>query len=121
MSYDIYCEIDTGGEKPFAIGDYNINYTSNVAEMYYLAIPKKRYIPVLKEERGGLWSLEGMQCAQAIPIIKEAIVYFVKNRTELEKLNPSNGWGNYKGALKMLENILEMCIDHPKATLRIDA
>lgn len=34
------------------------------------------------------------------------------------KLNPSNGWGDYKGLVEFVEEYLEACKKYPEATIR---
>jgi hypothetical protein len=36
----------------------------------------------------------------------------------LEVLNPTNGWGDARGAVTYLWDLERMCEAHPKATLR---
>jgi hypothetical protein len=35
------------------------------------------------------------------------------------KMNPSNKWGNYKGALKVLEDLYNACVENTHATIII--
>ena len=104
MSYDTYMQVDTGRERVDV--DYAGNYTSNVSVMWLRALDGKL-----------LYELEGLSGELAVPLLVAAVQYFRENMGEMQKLNPSNGWGNAEGALKYLESILKMCEKHPKAFL----
>ena len=126
MSYDTSIIIDTGGEYPAEVEDIG-NYTSNVSEMYRLAMPgpyagggKYDGVKDLGEERVGLPGISGLQCTQAAEILRLGIVYMEEHRKELIKLEPENGWGSYQGALDYLRKIHDACVRHPKATLAVN-
>lgn len=38
---------------------------------------------------------------------------------EYKKLNPSNGWGSYEGAIRFLKNVLHECKKRPLAIIRV--
>lgn len=38
----------------------------------------------------------------------------------LKALNPTNGWGTYKGFMALLHKILSSCIEFPEAVIEID-
>jgi len=83
------------------------NYTYNVRPMYSLA------------GIDGLYSLCGMRGHEAAPILDKAIAHMEANRAAHEKLNPSNGWGDYTGALNFLRKIRTGCGDYPNAYLSV--
>ena len=106
MSYDVNLMINTGIEEHEVVDCGN--YTYNVSAMYYKAF------------RGdGLKTIDGMKAGDAISFLKEAIIYFIEHEDELKLLNPENGWGDYEGALRYLQNILVECKLHPACTVRI--
>jgi len=78
---------------------YEGNITYNLAPMYYKAI----------DEDLGLEKLQGMSCKEALPIIEKAIKDMIEKKEEYEKLNPSNGWGTYKGLLDTFKKIRNVC------------
>lgn len=77
------------------IGDEDFNYTYNVSNMWYAALPEK-----------GICTHYGMTGAQAEVPLLLIYNYMVMHRKELEKFNPSNGWGDYYGALKFVHNLI---------------
>jgi len=107
MSWDVSMVIDTGGEEPATVADCG-NYTYNVADMYYLAMPS-----------GGLCGLDGLSGEAALPVINGGLKYMTENANELRKLNPKNGWGSYDGAVKFLTGIRDACVLHPKAFVEV--
>jgi len=109
MSYDVYLAIDTGGEELTSVGE-SFNYTYNCAPMFCKAF---------KEKEIGLNVLHNKLAKEAALLLRNAIIYMQDHPKEMNKLNPSNGWGHYDTALEFLEGILTECLKHPKATVRI--
>lgn len=50
-----------------------------------------------------------------VPYLASGFEKLISQRTELEKLNPSNGWGNYDGLVKFVLHLMVACIEHPEA------
>ena len=107
MSYDVYMVVDTGGTEPAYVTESR-NYTYNVSPMFRAALGGK-----------GLNDLQGLSGAEAAVKLTSALAFMVGHRDEMVALNPENGWGDYNGALRFLEGILEDCLKHPKAQVRI--
>lgn len=106
MSYDVWLEVDTGGEHPHRISEY-FEPTYNLAPMFALALGI------------GLRDLTGKTGAEAQPILRRGIAAMEADPAPFEALNPSNGWGSYAGALKFLKLFLAECEAHPKAVVHI--
>lgn len=111
MSHDAWLEIDTGGPELAyltAIG----NYTRNVSPMWHKAMT----VAAGKD----MWidDTEGMTGAEASQLFLLAAKHMVNNPDDYTPMNPENGWGNYKGALKFLEQCAEQCARNPKAIIR---
>lgn len=108
MSYDISLEIDTGGPEPATICDIG-NYTSNVSAMWRRAIGMS------------LSQLHGMTCKDAETILGPAVAHISDpaNAAEYMAMNPKNGWGDHHGAKCYLNDLLDGCRRHPKATISI--
>ena len=83
MSYDM------------SIGDDDFNYTYNVADMWYAAIPKK-----------GIRAHYGMTGEEALKPLTKIYSYMVVNSNELRKLEPKNGWGSFDGALDFVHGLI---------------
>jgi len=125
MSYDVSIIINTGGETMSVVFEVG-NYTSNVGEMYHLAIPDE-YPGGGKydgegdaEPRSGLPGISGLRCDNAAKILSKAINYMLANRDELIELEPDNGWGSFAGAINYLRTVLSACEKHPIATIAIN-
>lgn len=108
MSWDFWMSIDAGGTEPAVVRD-DINYTYNVSPMYLDAI----------DHDDGIGGLNGMTGEQCIPILRDAIKRMEDDPAKYQAMNPENGWGDYRGALEVLRDLLSWCIDVPKATMRI--
>jgi hypothetical protein len=106
MSYDIWMEIDTGGEHPASVCESS-NMTSNVSPMWAKALG----FP--------LADLDGVRGYKALPDLRRAIAHMEDHPTAYRELNPENGWGDTESALKFLREILAMCVAHPMAQIRI--
>lgn len=111
MSYDFY--IDGNYCQECKRGDTiaERNYTSNVSGMWYAAID------------GGLiqWGYEKgpVLLGDIASKLESGVKHMRANEEALVKLEPSNGWGNYKGALDVLEWLLGYSRTNPGAYLRI--
>ena len=110
MSYDVWLEIDTGGEHPHSLTEcYSPTY--NLGPMFRLALSGD-------EQGEGVPDWNGMFASELISKLREAIAAMEDDPAKFKRLNPENGWGNYEGALNFLSEILRQCIQHPKATVR---
>lgn len=74
----------------------DINYTSNVAPMFRLALGKN-----------GIKQLNDLGREECIELLQDGIKDMEENPETYNKLNPENGWGNYKGALNVFVKILD--------------
>lgn len=114
MSYDVDLVIDTGGEYPPRVVEVG-NYTWNVRPMHVLAFA------AAGRENSGVQELDGMACIDARPLLETAVAHMddPSNRETYEKLNPSNGWGDFEGAREFLRRIMQACVEHPKCSIRV--
>lgn len=114
MSYDVYLRINTGIDDTTVVDCGN--YTGNIWEMYENAIPA-----VKEGIRGGLHRLHDMKAENTLSLLQKAVQLMQDDKVFYRKFNPDNGWGNYEGALKFLQNILEQCEIHPACTVYLSA
>ena len=89
----------------------DVNYTSNVGEMFCLAFDRWT--------EDGIRYLHGRTGEFCLHALKDAHAYFVANKEELEKLNPDNGWGSYEGAFRLLKTLLTAAEENPNSTFQI--
>lgn len=69
-----------------------------------------------------LWRPEEIGVAIAkdnIDNLRRSLAYFYLSYKELEKLNPSNGWGDLDGLIKVTRHYLEACIAFPDAEIEV--
>lgn len=82
------------------------NYTCNVWKMYYDAWDKvKDTLNFPCYENVEDWK-DAIQLEQyySIPTLKAMIKQLKDNPEHYKQMNPDNGWGDYEGAIKFLEN-----------------
>lgn len=90
------------------IGPIDFDYTYNVAPMWY-----DRYTK-------GIRTHYGMTGEEAIPVLWGLYNHMVENKERLEIMNPTNGWGDYEGALRFVAALLDASILNPKEVWKGD-
>ena len=93
----------------FVVKD-GLNYTSNVAPMFF------------SEEvfgKDGIRSIDRMAGFEAIPILLKALDGLRSDPHKFKEMNPNNGWGDYEGAVRLIENLIEWCRDERYAQFDI--
>lgn len=108
MSYDFCMTIDTGGEEPATV-ESGLNITYNVAPMFVRAF----------KFNNGIHLVNGIKGKDASNLISLAIGEMERDADAYVEMEPKNKWGTYRGALSLLQNLLEWCKRHPKAKLEI--
>ena len=106
MSYDIHLVIDTGGEYAARVTECR-SPTYNLGPMFALALGHP------------IRDLAGQLAKDVTPTLQAAIKSMKAKPAKFKKLNPANGWGSYEGAVSSLEWLLEVCKEHPLATVEI--
>ncbi len=106
MSWDVHLEIDTGGAEPATVQDLG-NMTWNVGIMYAEALGH-----CFRE-------LDGVLCSDALGRLLNGVTDMAARKEFYDQMNPPNGWGNREGAVKFLDELVQACLDHPKATIRV--
>lgn len=110
MSYDIslYLTVDTGGPEPLEVCVADIgNYTSNAARMWGLALGYS------------LGELADRNAGDSLPVLTAAVDRMTADPAAYRALEPSNGWGDYEGALAYLTALRDACLVHPRAQIHI--
>jgi hypothetical protein len=110
MSYDIslYLDVDTGGPEPLTVCVADIgNYTVNVARMWTEALGHS------------LGDLKDQPAGASLPALRLAVDQMLARPDYYRAMEPSNGWGDYEGALAYLTALRDACLVHPKAVIRI--
>lgn len=104
MSLDIYLSIDD--ETVF---DQNI--THNLGKM---ADAAGLYYPIWRPEEVGI-----SKASQLIEPLRAGLAQMCERPSHFEQFNASNGWGLYEHFLPWLARLLEACITHPDAAIRV--
>jgi len=104
MSYDVYLEIDTGGEESALLTEWN--YTSNCAAMWTAAGAPIR-------------DFHGKPASECAVILRAAIDTMRADPARFRAMDPPNGWGSYETLLPALEGLLSQMVNHPKATVSV--
>ena len=108
MSWDFWMEVDVGGDCREDLS-YEASYTYNVSPMYYDAFTHP----------GGIRALDGLEGKYCQPRLRKAINKMRSNPEHYQEMNPENGWGNYDGAVALLEKLERWCKASPEAILRV--
>lgn len=114
MSLDIYLDapaVDTGAEHPYCADLYSANITHNLGAM---ADEAGLYKPLWRPDENGI-----TVAGQLIEPLKAGIAAMKAEPARFKKLEPENKWGTFTAFLPWLENLLDACERHPKATVRV--
>lgn len=105
MSWDVWGEIDTGGESPAHVTDY-FNYTHNTNRMLRAV--------------GIDWDhLRGKPLAAVCEVMTLGINRLKQQPETFRAWNPPNGWGDYDSLIEVLTRIVTAFERHPKAVLGV--
>lgn len=55
----------------------------------------------------------------ALMLIGASTILFIKDPARFKKLNPENGWGDYKGFIEFVRAYLEACSENPDAVVSV--
>jgi len=88
---------------------YSANITHNLGSMaalagIYTCLWRPEEINITKAKQLIQPLKEGLNLLKAVP-------------EKFKACNPKNGWGNYEGLVKFVENYLNACIEYPDATV----
>lgn len=110
MGLDIWLKIqvDTGGAESYTCELYSAGITHNVNSMW--------------REAGVydvLYNGEGKTAGEAIEILERGLEDMKSDPAKYKAMNPSNGSGDYDGAVDWLDKFLRACKQHPKSRIKI--
>jgi hypothetical protein len=88
---------------------YSANITHNLNHM---AAEAGIYQALWRPEEIGL-----TKASQLIEPLRAGLKLLRNDPERFEKLNPDNGWGNYEGLVRFVENYLEACEKYPDAEI----
>jgi len=103
MSYDGWIMLRVSEDDAHELEDVG-NYTSNVSPMWTHALTE-----AMGGTRTPLSATEGWSCERAAPVLAQALAVMERDADALRALEPSNGWGDYAGALKYLGRVSALC------------
>lgn len=83
------------------------NYTYNVSKMYIEAIGQS------------LSAFHGANAEESIPLLRKCVEEMTSNPEKYKNMNPTNGWGNYEGALDYVQKLLHACEKNPDSTIEV--
>lgn len=113
MSLDFYLEmeLDTGAPEPYKVELYSANITHNLNTMAEEAgIYKCLWIPY------ELW--DNPTADKLIPHLESGLHKLKSNPQHYKQFDDSNGWGTYVDFVPFVEEVLNACKKHPKATVK---
>lgn len=98
MSYDVSIEKRcTCGSGSIDVG----NYTSNCSKMLVSGCGKS------------LSEFNGMKASDALLDLRKGYEWMQSHLDECKKMNPSNGWGDYKSWIVFIGEIIQACEELP--------
>jgi len=109
MSYD-FRMYTTAGSEGKIYTDLELNYTYNVAEMFSEAIIGWAH---------GIKTINNMTGEFAEAGLDVGFLSMVLDPDKYKAMNPSNGWGDYHGALEVLKTLLEYARKYPTAIFEV--
>ena len=114
MSWDIWIKMDTGAGNNLC--SESLNYTHNCNPMIRAALDAVGQLEPLGPDH--LYALDDMPCEKAGKILSKALDWWKAQPPALfEAMEPANGWGDAKSAYRFWEEVKNLCLRHPKATL----
>jgi hypothetical protein len=105
MSYDIWATVEPAPNRFSTYLDLG-NMTSNVAPMWRAACPSL----------DGLADIDGKKGAEISDRLNRGLRFMFWQRRKLERIAPSNGWGNYPAAFRYFAAVARAANAHPDAT-----
>jgi hypothetical protein len=106
MSYDINLTINTGKKN---VSIFSVNITSNVQRMYNHAFNSSYWVS----------EIDGKKCKDVEDKIVIAHVDMLMNEHIYNLLAPSNGWGKYEDALRVLTSLRWEVVKHSECIIEI--
>ena len=104
MSYDIWVEMDAGGEEPMTAGDWN--YTSNMA-------------PAWRAAGADLGEFHGLKARVCSPVLRLAIARMEEDTESYREYDAQNGWGSMDTLLPALRELADDLERYPEATVKV--
>lgn len=111
MSFDLYLKaiVDLGGEEPWEGEIWSGNLTYNLS-------------PMLDAAGGDYWELisrqsKGKLGQDILPAVDALLAELHRDPAKYQALNPSNGLGNYEGAVEFMTNLQFAIRRHPRAVV----
>jgi len=111
MSLNIYLSVEPCPTCGLRGEGFDGNITHNLAKM---ADEAGIYGIVWRPEENGMDT-----AGQLIEPLRAAIEAMTNDPKRFKAHNPMNGWGNYTGFLKWLEDYLQACEKYPMATIEV--
>jgi hypothetical protein len=110
MGWDAWIELDTGGQEPHVIREYDdqgryLNYTHNTNGMWRSAGLELR-------------DFDGKAAAELILPLSQCLTVMESDPERFRAMEPENGWGSYDGTVDVLRRLLDTCMRHPEGTIR---
>jgi len=113
MSLDIYMtfEANIGGPEPYNVEIFETNITHNLVKM---AEEADIYLCMWRPDEMGI-----TLAAQMIGHLELGLSLLESDPERFKTFNPSNGWGDYDGLVRVVKAYLAACKASPKATISV--
>lgn len=111
LDFSLYLKCEDAGDGQEHIKELlDMNITHNVAPMW--------------REAGcyeALYKSEGDLAKDHVDAVSKAVLFMLADREKYEEMNPSNGWGDYEGALKWLQEVRNAMERYPLSRIHVSA
>jgi len=111
LHFSLSFDIDTG-TKIINYEVYEIHITHNLAA---IARQSNTYNILWKPYENAY-----IYAKDIIPQLKRGLKYIIDNESQLQKLNPENGWGSYDLYIDKIKSIIKACNEYPNALIEAD-
>ena len=105
---ELYVDVDTGGDELEHIELFSANITHNLGVMADVAGIYE-----------ALWNPPVEMADELIEPLEKGLKSLKENPEIYKKYNASNGWGVYEHFVPFVEEYLDACKQHPKASVRV--
>jgi hypothetical protein len=90
---------------------YHANITHNLGAMAKAA---SLYHALWRPDEMGI-----TKARQLIPLLQAGLNLLVSDPEEYQALNPKNGWGDYEGLVKFVQDYLNACVQNPNTLVEV--
>jgi hypothetical protein len=112
LDFSLIMYLDTGGKEPYEVELFSQNITHNLNEMAERACI---YMALWRPDE----LFPDPTAGNLIPLLEAGLAELRSLPKYYKQFNAANGWGTYDDFVPFVENVLNACKSHPKATVSV--